>query len=114
MTSRVDLDELARIVASRAGETAEKSYTASLLAGGMERVAKKLGEEAVETVIAAVSGDKAAIIAETADLLYHLAVMLQAAGVSTGDIYAELARRTGQGGHAEKAARNKDASRSED
>ena len=104
---RVDLDGLAEIIVARGGETAEKSYTASLLAGGPERAAKKFGEEAVEAVIAAVSGDKAALTAETADVLYHLAVLLQAAGVSLDDVYAELARRTDQSGHAEKASRTR-------
>ncbi|MCB1481959.1 MAG: phosphoribosyl-ATP diphosphatase [Rhodobiaceae bacterium] len=107
MKERVDLDALMEIVAARAGDAPEKSYTASLLAGGPERAAKKFGEEAVEAVIAAVSGDTAALTAETADVLYHLAVMLQTTGVSLDDVYAELARRTGQSGHAEKASRTK-------
>ena len=107
MSDRIDLDALADIIAARAGEPAEKSYTASLLAGGAERAAKKFGEEAVEAVIAAVSGDKQALTAETADVLYHLAVMLQAAGVPLENVYAELGRRTDQSGHAEKASRKR-------
>ena len=105
MTDRIDLDELARIIASRAGENPKDSYTSSLLSRGVPHAAKKLGEEAVETAIAAVSGDRDAVTAETADLLYHLAVLLAAAEVPLEDVYAELARRTGQSGHAEKAAR---------
>ena len=105
MSERIDLDALVKIIASRAGEDPQASYTASLLAGGVARAAKKFGEEAVETVIASVSGDRDAVTAETADLLYHLAVLLAAADVSLDDVYAELARRTGQGGHAEKASR---------
>ncbi|MFN0265139.1 phosphoribosyl-ATP diphosphatase [Tepidamorphus sp. 3E244] len=108
MSDQVDLQRLSEIVAQRAGETGEKSYTASLLAGGPERCAKKFGEEAVEAVIAAVSGDKAALTAEVADVLYHLAVLLHAAGVPLDDVHAELARRTSQSGHAEKASRRKD------
>ncbi len=105
MTDRIDLDELARIIARRAGEDPKDSYTASLLSRGVPHAAKKLGEEAVETAIAAVSGDREAVTAETADLLYHLVVLLAAAKVPLEDVYAELARRTVQSGHAEKAAR---------
>lgn len=107
MSDRVDLDQLAAIVAQRAGQSAEESYTASLIAGGIERAAKKFGEEAVETVIAGVTRDRAALTAETADVLYHLCVLLQAGGVSLEDVYTELGRRTGRSGHAEKASRTK-------
>ncbi|MEE4348849.1 MAG: phosphoribosyl-ATP diphosphatase [Pacificimonas sp.] len=99
------MQRLAAIVADRAAAPASESYTAALLGKGRAKVAEKLGEEAVETVIAAVQGDRAALIAESADLLYHLTVLWQAAGLTPDDIAAELARREGQGGHAEKAAR---------
>jgi phosphoribosyl-ATP pyrophosphohydrolase len=100
------LADLAAIIAKRAEANAETSYTKSLLAAGPARAAKKLGEEAVETVIAAVEGEREALISESADLLYHLLVVLEARGVALGDVLAELERRTHQSGHAEKAARN--------
>jgi phosphoribosyl-ATP pyrophosphohydrolase len=100
------LADLAAIIAKRAAASAETSYTKSLLAAGPARAAKKLGEEAVETVIAAVEGEREALISESADLLYHLLVVLEARGVALGDVLAELERRTRQSGHAEKAARN--------
>ncbi|GJD77824.1 phosphoribosyl-ATP diphosphatase [Methylobacterium gregans] len=99
------LNDLARLVASRAGTAPEASYTAKLLAGGPAKAAKKLGEEAVEAAIAAVQGDKAGLTAEAADVLYHLVVVLQAGGVSLDAVMAELERRTAQSGLAEKAAR---------
>jgi len=105
---RVTLLDLERIVASRAAADAGASYTRSLLDKGVPKCAQKLGEEAVETVIAALSGDRAELIAETSDLLYHLAVLLHARGVSLDDVHGELARRTGQSGHAEKASRGRD------
>jgi phosphoribosyl-ATP pyrophosphohydrolase len=99
------LDDLARIIAARADANAESSYTASLLAKGPARCAKKFGEEAVELAIAAVGQDEAAVRAEAADVLYHLLVLLQSRGVAFGEVMAELERRTTQGGHAEKASR---------
>ncbi len=99
------LNDLARLVASRAGTAPDASYTAKLLAGGPAKAAKKLGEEAVEAAIAAVQGDKAGLTAEAADVLYHLVVVLQAGGVSLDAVMAELERRTAQSGLAEKAAR---------
>ena len=105
--STFTLADLEKRVHERAKASAEKSYTRSLIEKGVEHCAKKFGEEAVEAVIAAASGDTAALTAETADVLYHLAVMLQTTGVSLDDVYAELARRTGQSGHAEKASRTK-------
>ena len=100
------LANLAAIIAerARAGDTAN-SYTAQLLAGGMERCAKKLGEEAVEAAMAAIAGDKAALTEEAADVLYHLLVTLQAGGVPLADVMAALKRRTGRSGLVEKAAR---------
>ena len=99
------LNDLARLVASRAGTSPEQSYTAKLLAGGPAKAAKKLGEEAVEAAIAAVQGDRAGLTAEAADVLYHLVVLLQAGGVPLEAVMAELERRTAQSGLAEKAAR---------
>lgn len=99
------LGALAAIIAERAAASPEASWTAKLIASGPERVAKKFGEEAVEAVIAAVQGDKAALTAEAADVLYHLLVLLQARGVALDDVMRELERRTCQSGLAEKAAR---------
>ncbi len=107
-TSEPDL--LARLFAtiqSRKGADPETSYTALLLQRGPEAAAKKLGEEAVETVIAALGGDRAAIAAESADLLYHLLVLWAATGVEPEAVWSELARREGRSGIAEKAARGK-------
>ena len=97
--------DLEKIVAARASAPAEPSYTAKLLAGGPARPARKLGEEAVEAVIAAIEGDRKALTAEAADVLYHLLVVLHGAGVPLRDVMAELERRTAQSGLAEKASR---------
>ena len=99
------LMKLAATIRARRGETAEKSYTRQLLDAGPERCAKKLGEEAVETVIAGVSQSDDALRAEAADLLYHLLVLLEARGVGLDEVLAVLDRRAGQSGIAEKAAR---------
>jgi phosphoribosyl-ATP pyrophosphohydrolase len=104
--SAFTLEDLARIVAERAAAPPDASYTAKLIAGGPARAAKKLGEEAVEAAIAAVQGDRAALTAEAADVLYHLLVVLQGAGIPLQDVLAELERRTAQSGLAEKAARS--------
>lgn len=99
------LDDLARIVAERAAAPSSESYTAKLLLDGPAKAAKKLGEEAVEAAIAAVQGDRQNLTAEAADVLYHLLVVLQGARIPLSDVMAELERRTGQSGLAEKAAR---------
>ena len=99
------LKDLAAIVRSRSSADGEASYTKSLLEKGPARVAKKFGEEAVELVIAAVEGEKSPIVCESADVLYHLVVMLEACQVPLDDVLAELQRRTAQSGHQEKAAR---------
>lgn len=99
------LDRLSAVIESRRGTDPGSSYTAKLLAGGAARAAKKLGEEATETVIAAVAGTPAELAAESADLLYHLLVVWAARGVRPGDIWAALATREGVSGLAEKAAR---------
>lgn len=101
------LADLAASVASRKGASPDESYTAKLLGQGVEKCAKKLGEEAVETALAAVLGNKAHIAAESADLLYHLIVLLEAADVPLADVMAELARRKGVSGIVEKAQRPK-------
>jgi phosphoribosyl-ATP pyrophosphohydrolase len=106
--SAFSLYDLERIVAERAAAPAAESYTAKLIAGGPARAAKKLGEEAVEAALAAVAGDRAALVAEAADVLYHLLVVLRGADIALDDVMAELARRTGQSGLAEKAARPAD------
>lgn len=99
------LADLAAIIESRAASTAERSYTKSLLDGGIARAAKKFGEEAVEAVIAAVGQDDRALILESADLLYHLLVMLRVRGIPIDDVMDELRARTQQSGHQEKASR---------
>jgi phosphoribosyl-ATP pyrophosphohydrolase len=99
------LADLERIVAERAAASPEESWTAKLVAAGQGRAAKKLGEEAVEAAIAAVQGDRAALTAEAADVLYHLMVVLRVAGVPLHDVMDELARRQSRSGLAEKASR---------
>jgi phosphoribosyl-ATP pyrophosphohydrolase len=99
------LDRLAAMIAARQGADPASSYTAKLLAGGPALAAKKLGEEAVEVVIAALGEDPDALAAESADLLYHWLVLLQARGVSLDAVAERLAAREGVSGIAEKAAR---------
>ena len=102
------LDQLfATIAARKAAGDADGSYTAKLLREGVAKCAKKFGEEAVETALAAVSGDKAELAAESADALYHLGVLWAAAGITPEDVYEVLKAREGQSGLAEKAARKK-------
>lgn len=101
-------DPIARLeatVRARRGADPASSYTAALFARGRARVAQKLGEEAVECVIAAMGPDPAKVVPEAADLLYHLLVLLADAGLSLDDVRAELARREGVSGHEEKAGR---------
>ena len=99
------LADLERIVRARAAASPEESWTAKLVAAGQAKAAKKLGEEAVETVIAAIEGKKAPLVSESADLLYHLMVVLKIGGVELKEVMAELERRTGQSGIAEKSRR---------
>ena len=103
--SEFSLGDLERIVALRAKASPDESWTAKLVAAGQTKAAKKLGEEAVETVIAAVSQDRKDLIGESADLLYHLMVVLNIAGIPLQDVLEELQRRTGQSGIQEKAGR---------
>ena len=99
------LADVERIVATRAAASPEESWTAKLVAAGQTKAAKKLGEEAVETVIAAIEGEKAPLVSESADLIYHLMVVLKIGGVELQEVMAELERRTGQSGIAEKSSR---------
>lgn len=101
------IDRLFATIASRKGADPKSSYTAKLLAEGVEKCAKKLGEEATETVIAAVGGHKTELAKESADLLYHLLVVWAASGITPDEVYAVLAAREGQSGLEEKASRPK-------
>lgn len=103
-----DYDAFARLdatIASRKGADPDTSWTAKLLSKGPEKCAEKFGEEAIEAIIEAVKGDRARLTSEAADAVFHLAVMLAARDLSLADVAAELARREGQSGIAEKAAR---------
>ncbi|MBX9930952.1 MAG: phosphoribosyl-ATP diphosphatase [Methylobacterium sp.] len=99
------LHELEDIVSERAKAPPAESHTAKLLAGGPAKAAKKLGEEAVEAAIAAVQGDRAGLVSESADVLYHLLVVLNGAGIGLDEVLAELQSRTATSGIAEKASR---------
>lgn len=99
------LDDLARVISDRATADPDSSWTAKLLAKGPEKCAEKFGEEAIEAIIEAIKGDRAALTSEAADVLFHLLVMLQARNVPLADVMSELARRQGTSGLAEKAAR---------
>ncbi|MGX5800733.1 phosphoribosyl-ATP diphosphatase [Bradyrhizobium sp. Arg314] len=101
------LAELESIIHQRAHSGDPDSWTAKLFAKGMDKAAQKLGEEAVETVIAAVRADKKALVSESADLVYHWLVVLGMAGVPLDDVLKELEARTGRSGIAEKASRSK-------
>ena len=106
--SRFTLHDLAATIDARAASGGEASYTKKLLDRGAEYCAKKLGEEAVETVIAAIGNDRGHLIAESADLLYHLLVLLKARGIRLEDVEAVLAQRTSMSGLEEKASRKRD------
>ena len=97
--------DLEKRIQNRARESADVSYTRKLLDRGINHCAKKFGEEAVEAAIAAVGEDRARLVGETADVLYHLLVVLHARGISLDEVEAELAARTRQSGLEEKAAR---------
>jgi len=99
------LDDLEARIAIRAAASPDESYTAKLIGRGMEKCAQKLGEEATEAVIAAVTGNRAELVKESADVLFHLLVVLRAGGVPLAEVMAELDGRTAQSGLAEKAAR---------
>lgn len=99
------LEQLNARLAERAKASPAESYTARLIAGGVQKCAQKLGEEAVEAAIAAVAADRTNLVGEAGDVLYHLLVLLRASGVELDEVMAELERRTGQSGLAEKASR---------
>ncbi|OIO69264.1 MAG: phosphoribosyl-ATP diphosphatase [Zetaproteobacteria bacterium CG12_big_fil_rev_8_21_14_0_65_55_1124] len=103
------LKELTAILEARKSEPADKSYVASLYAKGLDKILEKVGEEATETIIAAKNNDREQIIYETADLWFHTMVMLAERGLSADDVLAELARRFGVSGIAEKESRTKKA-----
>ncbi len=103
--SEFSLESLAAIVAERAASGDAGSYTAQLAAAGPAQCAKKFGEEAIELVIAAASGEPNSTEAEAADVLYHMLVLLHVTGVPFADVKAELQRRTAQTGLQEKAGR---------
>ena len=103
--SKFTLTDLERRIHERAKASATESYTRALIDKGVAHCAKKLGEEAIETGLAAVQEDKTRLTAEAADLLYHLLVLLEARGVSLAEVEAALEKRTAQTGHEEKAAR---------
>lgn len=99
------LNDLEKIVAERAMASPDQSWTAKLVAAGQTKAAKKLGEEATETVIAAVAQDRKELVGESADLLYHLLVVLKIADIPLQDVLDELQHRTAQSGLQEKASR---------
>lgn len=99
------LEDLDARIALRASASPDESYTAKLLARGVNKAAQKLGEESAEAIIAAVTGDKSELPKEAGDVLYHLLVMLRAAGVPLSAVMAELEQRTAQSGLSEKASR---------
>jgi phosphoribosyl-ATP pyrophosphohydrolase len=101
------LSDLETIITERARSGDPDSWTAKLFARGIDKAAQKLGEEAVETVIAAVKGDRQGLVSESADLIYHWLVVLGVSGVALDDVLKELESRTGRSGIAEKASRPK-------
>jgi phosphoribosyl-ATP pyrophosphohydrolase len=100
-----DLTELENIIGRRAKDSVKQSYTASLLAKGTNKCAEKFGEEAIEAVIAAATQNRDELTSETADVLFHLLVLLKSANIPLSEVMAELQHRTAQSGHAEKASR---------
>jgi phosphoribosyl-ATP pyrophosphohydrolase len=106
--SRFSIHDLVTIIDTRAASGGEASYTRKLLDQGVEHCARKFGEEAVETVIAGIGKDRDHLIAESADLLFHLLVLLKSRGVGLEEVEAALAQRTGVSGLQEKAARKGD------
>ena len=103
--SGFSLADLERIVAERSKASPDESWTAKLVAAGQPKAAKKLGEEAIEAVMAAVTGDRDNLTYEAADVLYHLLVVLKIAEIPVENVMAELERRTAQSGLKEKASR---------
>src|ERR1700744_5101562 len=105
---RFTLHDLAATIDARAGSGGEASYTKKLLDKGAEHCAKKFGEGAVEPVIATIENNREHLIAETADVLFHLLVLLKSRGIRLDEVEAELQKRTGMSGLEEKAARKRD------
>ena len=105
--SKFTLADLEKRIHERAKASAAESYTRALIDKGVAHCAKKLGEEAIETGLAAVQEDEGRLIAEAGDLLYHLLVLLEARGVTLAEVEAELEKRTSQSGHEEKALRSR-------
>jgi phosphoribosyl-ATP pyrophosphohydrolase len=105
VTAEHALDRLYEVIDSRKGADPTTSYTARLFSRGREQIAKKLGEEAVEALIEGIRGDKPKLVGESADMLYHLLTLWASVGVRPTDVWAELERREGLSGIAEKAAR---------
>ncbi len=99
------IDRLFATIESRKGGDPDKSYVAKLHGRGLNKIAEKLGEEAIETIVAAVAKDKAETVAESADLLFHLMVLWSAKGITPDEVFAELARREGVSGIDEKKGR---------
>jgi len=110
-TARHALERLYQIIESRKGADPSSSYTARLMAKGPIKLAQKLGEEAIEAAIEGVRGDRKKLVAESADLFYHLLALWASRGVKPAQVWAELARREGMSGLAEKASRGKAARR---
>jgi phosphoribosyl-ATP pyrophosphohydrolase len=108
MSAFEPLDQLVATIADRAGADPKTSHTAKLLSKGVSKIAKKLGEEAVETVIAAMEGDKQHTIDESADLLFHLLVLWQSQSIAPAEVMAALKAREGMSGIEEKASRPHD------
>ena len=107
LMTRFTVHDLAATIDARATASGDASYTRKLLDKGPAHCARKMGEEAVESVIAAVEGDRDALVSESADLIYHLLVLLKSRGLTLADVEAVLAQRTGQSGLEEKAARKR-------
>ncbi len=108
MTNTDFIQQLFDTVSSRKGADPKESYVASLFAKGIKKIAQKVGEEATETVLASAGGDKKEIVAESADLLFHLSVLWAAHGVTPAEIAAELKRREGVSGIEEKKSRKQE------
>lgn len=107
MSDTGTLERLEATIAARAGADPESSYVAKLNAKGLKKISQKLGEEAVETIIAALAEDRADLVGEAADLLFHLLVLLDAKDIPLAEVLTELDRREGTSGIAEKASRQK-------
>ena len=102
------LDELYRVIKSRKGADPETSYTAQLFDGGVEKIARKIGEESTEVIVSALRETPAHVVSESADLLYHLMVLWAEQDITPEDVYDELASRAGTAGVEEKASRDSD------